>query len=259
MTSAQLRAQSRANLNGRWLNAILATFLAGLFGSPVVGYATQMSSLFSGVSRHASESGWFSETSSDVFSNLSEKFGASSTFVSVLLLILALAVGGVISLGIVDFHQRLYRKERAPLSVVFSYFDRFKEAFLANLLIDLLVVIGTALFVVPGIILGFAYSQTFFLLQEDPSLAPVDALRRSRLLMRGHKWDLFLLELSFLGWYLLCAVTAGIGFIILEPYVLQAKTAFYNSIKNGATDTNRTQYKSYAAGPDHGQYYTDVD
>ena len=58
-----------------------------------------------------------------------------------------------------------------------------------------------------------------------------DVLKTSRMMMRGHKWQLFVLELTFLGWALLCVLTLGIGFLWLAPYMEAAKAAFYNDLK----------------------------
>ena len=86
--------------------------------------------------------------------------------------------------------------------------------------------------IVPGIIKGYAYSATYYLLRENPDMTAMDALRESQRLMNGNKMRLFCLDLSFLGWYLLSIVTFGIALIWVMPYHEAARAAFYEDIKN---------------------------
>lgn len=87
------------------------------------------------------------------------------------------------------------------------------------------------LFIVPGFIMCFAYAMTPFILNDHPELSAWEASRRSEEMMRGHKWRLFCLELSFIGWYLLAILTFGIGLLWLIPYVTTSLAAFYNDLK----------------------------
>jgi uncharacterized membrane protein len=89
----------------------------------------------------------------------------------------------------------------------------------------------TLLFYIPGIIMSFAYAMTPYILEEHPEISAWDASTRSREMMKGHKFDLFYLYLSFIGWFILALLTAGIGFLWLSPYVDAAKAAFYNDLK----------------------------
>lgn len=89
----------------------------------------------------------------------------------------------------------------------------------------------TLLFIIPGIIKTFAYAMTPFVLADHPELSASEAIAESERLMKGHKFDLFFLELSFIGWIILCAFTLGIGAFWLEPYIMGAVVGFYNDIK----------------------------
>ena len=83
------------------------------------------------------------------------------------------------------------------------------------------------LLMIPGIVLAFAYSQVPFILHDNPELRPVDVLRESRLMMKGHKRELFLLMLSFFGWMILAVFTLGIGMLWLAPYMQMTVVKFY--------------------------------
>lgn len=88
----------------------------------------------------------------------------------------------------------------------------------------------TIVFIIPGIIAALSYSQTFYLMIDDPSLSGMDALRKSKELMKGHKCEYFLLCLSFIGWAFLAAMTFGIGFIFLLPYMALSQAVYYNNL-----------------------------
>ncbi len=90
--------------------------------------------------------------------------------------------------------------------------------------------IGSAILAFP---INYMYTYAHMIMAEYPQVGVVDALRQSRHLMRGRKWKLFCLDISFIGWYLLAAiVTFGIGMIVVHPYNQAARAAFYHDITN---------------------------
>ena len=85
------------------------------------------------------------------------------------------------------------------------------------------------------LIISLMYSQINLIILDNPELDIIDTMRRSRTLMSGYKWKLFLLGLSFIGWILLGILTLGIGYLWLFPYIDATQAAFYCDIK-GAQD-----------------------
>ena len=139
-----------------------------------------------------------------------------------------LFVGAAIELGYNRYHLRQYEIAAAPrFDLLFSRFSIFWRAVGLRMLTLLKVFLWSLLFIVPGIVAAFRYALAPYILAEDPDVAPREAMERSRDLMLGHKGRLFRLYLSFIGWYLLAILTAGVGFIFLEPYVKTAVTGFY--------------------------------
>ncbi len=116
------------------------------------------------------------------------------------------------------------------------YRDNFLKAFLVPLLQGLFVFLWSLLFVIPGVIMAYAYSMAIYVANDNPELSAMDAIRKSRELMDGHKWDLFVLDLSFIGWILLCLLTCGIGFFFLAPYIEMARVEFYRELTEQATE-----------------------
>jgi len=112
-------------------------------------------------------------------------------------------------------------------------FRKYFKVIVTYLLYGLLVMMGLLLLIIPGIILSFAYALVPYILVDEPDLSIGDTLKRSRLLMKGHKFDLFYLELSFIGWALLGILTLGIGYLWLIPYIYTSVGVFYKDIVNG--------------------------
>ncbi len=110
------------------------------------------------------------------------------------------------------------------------------NGYLRNVLTMFLMYLFTALWaillVIPGVVKAFAYSMTPFIIKDNPELSPVQAIRLSVKMMKGHKFDLFWLFLSFIGWFFLCVLTLGVGFLWFMTYVQTALAAFYQDVKN---------------------------
>ena len=100
------------------------------------------------------------------------------------------------------------------------------KAALLQLVVGLIVSIGFALFIIPGIYFYTRFSFAIYSLEKDPTLSITDALKKSTELTQGHKMDIFVFVLSFIGWYLVVGLTFGIASIYVLPYV-QLSTANY--------------------------------
>lgn len=92
----------------------------------------------------------------------------------------------------------------------------------------------TLLLIIPGLIKSYSYALTPYILVEHPEMSANEAIEESMRLMDGHKFDLFYLQLSFIGWAILSILSLGLGFIWLIPYQMTAQAAFYRDIKNEA-------------------------
>lgn len=92
----------------------------------------------------------------------------------------------------------------------------------------------TLLLIIPGIIKSYSYALTPYILVEHPEMSANEAIEESTRLMDGHKFDLFYLQLSFIGWAILSILSLGLGVFWLIPYQMTAQAAFYRDIKNGA-------------------------
>jgi uncharacterized membrane protein len=111
--------------------------------------------------------------------------------------------------------------------------NNYLHKVLGMLFMTLKLLLWTCLLIVPGLVMSFAYAMTPYILEENPEISAWEASTRSREMMKGHKFDLFYLYLSFIGWIILSCITFGIGFIWLVPYMQLSIAAFYNDLKGG--------------------------
>ena len=99
------------------------------------------------------------------------------------------------------------------------------------IVMNIYILLWTLLLIIPGIIKAYSYSMTQFILVEHPELSINQAIKESRRLMEGRKFDYFWLQLSFIGWAILSILTLGIGFLWLMPYSTAAAASFYADVK----------------------------
>ena len=148
-------------------------------------------------------------------------------FVSVLVWLL----GCVLAAGYVLYHQGVRRGEEMPISSLFDGFGFVGKIVLLNLVMTVFVALWSMLFIIPGIIAGYRYRFALYNLCENPELGVMDALNMSKAQTKGYKLDLFVLDLTFIGWSLLCGLTLGILSIWITPYIQQTDLGYFEAIK----------------------------
>lgn len=160
------------------------------------------------------------------------------TFAVIMLIILAISIPLAIFvfnplvLGAKSFFYVNIKKEAdlKELGTGFdkSYLNRVKNLFL----VDLFVFLWSLLFVIPGIIKAYEYRMIPYLLAENPDMSREEVFATSKKMMTGNKWNAFVFDLSFLGWFILSAITCGIvGVFYTNPYYYQADAMLYDAIK----------------------------
>lgn len=181
--------------------------------------------------------------------------------------LISFVISGPLMLGWTLFFLVLSRQQPAEVGQIFEGFKQFGNAFVAYLLIALLmlawslpaIVVTIAVFVfalkemvtqggqpgvellwfipliflalIPALIAQFRYSQTYYILNDFAGVGPLEAIRRSTQMMKGNKWKLFCLQFRFIGWAFLCVLTFGIGFLWLAPYMMVSMSRFYDDVK----------------------------
>lgn len=141
-------------------------------------------------------------------------------------------VTGLVSVGYISLFLTLLRGEKPTFEGCISAItENIGTKFIATLLVSLYTFLWSLLFIIPGIVKSYSYAMTPYILLDRPDLSPTEALKESEKMMNGHKMDLFILDLSFIGWILLSTLTCGILLFYVEPYMMATKSAFYLDLK----------------------------
>ena len=204
-SNSELLRAAKESLTGRWGLAI-GTFLV---------YEIIIGSLQSGYTYRSDD-------------EINQGFSFVSSFGSIVYLL----ISGPLALGVSIFSLHIARNMEARFEQIFDGFRNFKTSFIAYLLSILFIFLWSLLLIIPGIIAALSYAMTFFIIADDEFIEPMAAIDKSKKMMVGHKWQLFLLFLRFFGLALLCILTLGIGFLWLIPYVHITVAKFYDEIKD---------------------------
>lgn len=155
------------------------------------------------------------------------------SFIPIVGSIASIFITGPFMLGLIFFSLSISRNQEAKVGQIFDGFNHFGKALGAYWLMVLFILLWSLLLIIPGIIAAYSYSLMFYILADNPSLTAMEAIDKSKEMMKGYKWKLLFLQLRFLGWALLCVLTLGIGFLWLMPYIQISMAKFYDDLKGG--------------------------
>jgi len=155
-------------------------------------------------------------------------------------------IGGIISfiispalvLGMTMYFLKLARGQEADFGTLFEGFSNFVRAFCLNFMVGIFIFLWSLLLIVPGFIAALKYSMVYYILADNPQIGVFEAIRESKRITDGHKWELFVLYLSFLGWMILGAITFGVGYLYVTPYMTTTIANFYDKIKGEPVNEN---------------------
>ena len=156
---------------------------------------------------------------------------------------LAITIGGgvlsfIMQIGLVKYMINFITDKQNEIEVLFSKFKDWKQATVVYLHQFINVFLWTLLFIIPGIIKGYAYSLVTYILADNSEISSKEVLKLSEEMMNGHKMQLFTLELSFVGWHLLAILTLGILEIWLIPYQQTSTAKFLLDVKESYEKAN---------------------
>ena len=209
MNHSMLRKRARDNLAGMWPLAIAVAAVAALLGGigqnfiPDIAYSQEIFHLWENF-------------------RFTWKTGVFST--------LAFILGGTLELGYCQFLLKQHDKHEPEFHDMFSQFNRFGTGFAQQFLRNLYILLWSLLLVVPGVVAAYRYAMTPFILTDHPEMTASEAIERSKQMMDGHKGELFVLDLSFIGWCILASICANLGYLFVNPYQSAARAAFYREL-----------------------------
>jgi uncharacterized membrane protein len=203
-TRAELKAKAKESLSGKWGDAIVITIVFLIISSAI---SVLCSRLFPG-------------ENADVY-NSTNLIGS----------LIELVLTGLFAFGYMSFFLKLSRDEDVEVNELWSKTSMIGTFIIAVILISLFTTLWTLLFIIPGIIAAYSYQMTLYILLDNPDMKVMDAIKESKEMMKGHKMEFFILQLSFLGWLILGVFTAGILYLWLIPYMNVTMCNFYNNLK----------------------------
>ena len=140
-------------------------------------------------------------------------------------------VAPAFSLSVYNVYLMIVNGIKPEVKDAFCGFDDFWSAFKVTFLVGLYTVLWSLLFFIPGIVKAYSYSMSLYILAENPAKSARECIKESMAMTNGHKWELFVLNLSFIGWIFLMPFTLNILSIWLIPYMIATFTNAYKSLK----------------------------
>ena len=238
--ASDFRRIAREALQNNWGLAVITGLVAGLLGVessfnlPNFQWRQEYSELFS-----------------NDYGRMFLSFFAGIFGIVLIYGLIAFVIGSAVQLGYIRFNRNLLDRSNAEFMDIFSRFQIFGKAFLLRLLMAIFTFLWSLLFIIPGIIAAYSYAMAPYILEENPDMTASDAIAYSKEMMRGNKWRLFCLHISFIGWVFVCIFTCGIGFLWLNPYAYMAELAFFYDVsgkfsgQNGQFQQNGYQQNGY--------------
>lgn len=208
----EYKNEALAALKGNWAPAVLATLVYYLLTLFLIS---------------PYEVAVFRTNSADIMGLM-----AASRWYGVFFLGMILVIGPFL-VGYVNSFKKLLVEgdDRITANSFREGFKPYWRSVWAYLFRGILITLWSLLLVIPGIIKSLSYAMTMYIVKDHPELTVNEAIDLSKDMMYGHKYDLFYLYISFIGWYLLSILTLGIGSFWLIPYIETAQASFYEDVK----------------------------
>lgn len=111
------------------------------------------------------------------------------------------------------------------------------------LLTDVFIFLWSLLLIIPGIVKSYSYRMVPYILADNPNIGVKKAIALSNEMTMGHKFNMFVLDLSFIGWYLLGILALGIGVLFVLPYDNATNTELYLVLRQNALENNLCTYE----------------
>lgn len=215
MNFSELKEKARKSMKGNYMDAIIMVLIVG-FISGVVGFIAGTIDGALGLSQNTKI----------VIFNTSYTSYSAGLFTS----LASIIVSGFFGFGIINYFLKRSRNEEVTWKNVFDKKDLTIYFIVISLIVSIFTFLWSLLLIIPGIIAAFSYTMVYMVKLDNPEIGYMDAIRKSKELMKGHKWEYFLFNLSFIGWMILGIFTLGILYFWLVPYMSVAQCNFYNKL-----------------------------
>ena len=172
-----------------------------------------------------------SSLSQEQINTLAATLIGASVVICVISIVLKIFVFNPLKVGCYRFFLKNTNDASTSLGVIKEGFGGYGHVFATLFLTDLFTFLWSLLLIIPGIIKAYSYRLVPYIIKDHPELSAMEVIRKSRELMTGNKWKAFLLDLSFIGWFLLGAITLGLVNVFwTNPYSESANAVFYKDL-----------------------------
>ncbi len=211
MTLKEYRAKAREALTGKYWGALAVCLLVSLIVGIVSGIGT-------------------------LFETIAKNNGLNGVTGTVIAIVGAVFVTNPLIVGLNRYFIKSIKEKREVNDLAYPFQNGFSRTVTTMLLETVYVMLWSLLFIIPGIVKSYSYYMVDYILAENPQLETERIFEISKKAMDGYKMRAFLLQLSFIGYYILSIITFGIGFVFLAPYLSMAMTVFYDDVKKSAIE-----------------------
>lgn len=247
-TRSLLKSNAKQALAGRYWRCFAVCLITGLLGvdGAVVRFTSHYNRMSDRVNTQLNGEVWMGNNTYTIWDELARVSpmvwgvaGAVALVVAVATLCWTAFVTGPLVVGRCRYFMES-RQSTTPYATVLSIFRTpYLNVVKVHFLVGLKVALG-CLLVIPGIYWSYCYWAVPYLLAENPYLTTGRAMELSRQMMLGEKWNTFVLELSFFGWWFLGSITFGIGWFFLDPYCQATYAELYAALRSKALATGLT-------------------
>lgn len=214
MKIREFRAAAREALCGNWFVAVVAYVIVTIFSGS--GLTLEMNS----EEMYAIAGG----------ANVPTELLLVLLGTTLLFAVFSLVFSSLVTVGYAQFNIDLIDGEKPRIGTLFTKWRQIGKAIVASLFVFFRVFLGMIFFLIPGIVAAYSHAMVYHILAENPDMTVREAMAESRRIMKGNKFRFFRLQFSFIGWYLLVAITFGIAALWVVPYEQAAMAAFYREI-----------------------------
>lgn len=235
----QLKQRAWNTLRGCYWNALVLAFLASILLGVVSGIVSQIYNIIShvlGIAIGAQELGSSIEesiTSADILTAI-VVFVVAFLVIMFVSYLLSVFANEPITVGLKKSYLELMNGTMNLDNICNGFTKNYKNVVKASAIKWAYILIGTLCFYIPGIVFYYRYMMVPYILAENPDIDPARALSISRMMMKGNKLKAFILQLSFIGWWLLGCLACGFGTLFVMPYYLMTETELYCELRNQA-------------------------
>lgn len=227
-TRATLKSKAKDVLRGNYWKAFIVSFILALISG---GFSTGANNATNSGERYNESS----LNTNEILTSTIIKLAIITSITVIIIVIIRLIIGYAVEVGVRKFFIRSSEGDSDMHYLLYGFKDKRYLSILKTMFVrDVYLFLWTLLFIIPGIIKSYSYRMVPYILADNPEISGKRAIELSREMTRGQKGSIFMLDLSFIGWYLLGVLALFVGTLFVLPYVDSTNAELYLTIREDA-------------------------